>query len=106
MFLVMPLIMSDQTRKSFVYILTNKGRTVLYTGVTNSLYRRMLEHKDKLIEGFTKKYNVDLLVYYEFFDNIGDAIFREKMIKKKSRRGKIILIESMNKDWNDLSLEF
>ena len=93
-------------RKSFVYILSNKRHTVLYVGVTNDIVRRIYEHKNKLIEGFSKKYNLDQLVYYEVHDRIEDAITREKLIKKKSRRGKIILIESINKQWIDLSLEF
>jgi putative endonuclease len=75
----------------------------LYTGVTNNLARRMFEHKEKLVDGFTKKYCVDSLVYYETHFDIREAIYREKMIKKKSRRGKVLLIESMNKEWKDLS---
>ncbi|HLB58667.1 MAG TPA: GIY-YIG nuclease family protein [Bdellovibrionota bacterium] len=86
-----------------IYILSNRHRNVLYTGVTSNLARRMYEHKNKLISGFTFKYNVDQLVYYELFEMMTDAISREKMIKKKSREGKIKLIESINPDWNDLS---
>ena len=87
----------------YVYIMTNKNKTVLYTGVTNDLNRRVCEHKEKLIKGFSKSYNIDRLVYFEQFYNIDEAITREKRIKGGSRRKKIDLIESMNKDWEDLS---
>jgi len=86
----------------YVYILTNKNNTVLYTGVTNDLIRRSAEHKEKKTKGFTQKYNVDKLVYYEAFDVIYDAIAREKQIKGGSRQKKIALINSMNKEWEDL----
>ena len=87
----------------FTYLLTNKNRTVLYCGVTSNLARRMWEHQNKIIPGFTAKYNANILVYYEFHDSIEEAIYREKMIKKKSRKGKINLIESQNPNWNNLS---
>lgn len=90
-------------RKYYVYIMTNKRNTVLYTGVTNNLFERVFQHKNKLVEGFTKKYNINKLVYYEEFDNAYDAISREKQIKGGSRKKKIDLIESMNKEWKDLS---
>jgi putative endonuclease len=86
----------------FVYIMTNKSKT-LYTGVTNNLVRRVYEHKNKLIEGFTKKNNINKLVYFELFDNPDDAIKREKQIKGWLRKKKIDLIESMNPEWKDLS---
>jgi len=86
----------------FVYIMTNKSKT-LYTGVTNNLVRRVYEHKNKLIEGFTKKYNINKLVYFELFDNPGDATKREKQIKGWLRKKKIDLIESMYPKWKDLS---
>lgn len=86
----------------YVYILTNKSKT-LYTGITNDLNRRLYEHKIKLINGFTKKYNLDILVYFEMFNNPDDAIRREKQIKGWLRKKKIALIESMNPDWKDLS---
>ena len=86
----------------YIYILTNKNLTTLYTGVTNDLNRRVLEHKEKQNRGFTSRYNVDRLVYFESYQRIEEAILREKMIKKKSRKGKIILIESMNPSWSDL----
>ena len=86
----------------YVYIMTNRSRT-LYTGVTNDLVRRVYEHKQKLIEGFTKKYNITILVYYEATPDIRSAIAREKQIKGWLRRKKIALIESMNPQWRDLS---
>ena len=89
----------------YIYILTNKSKT-LYIGVTNNLNRRVYEHKNKLIEGFTKKYNLDKLVYFEVFNNIEDAIRREKQLKNWHRQWKINLVESVNKEWKDLSLEF
>jgi len=89
-------------REYCVYIMTNKYNTVLYTGVTNNLMRRIYEHKNGLAEGFTKKYNVHKLVYYEVGDNIHAAIAREKQIKGGSRQKKIDLINSMNPEWKDL----
>ncbi len=87
----------------YVYILTNQYNTVLYTGVTNNLERRLYEHKNKLINGFTKKYNVDKLVYFEQTDNINSAIAREKQIKGWIRKKKDELIASINAEWKDLS---
>ena len=86
----------------YVYLLTNKNNTVIYTGVTNDLKRRVYEHKEKLIDGFTKKYNVNKLVYFEATNDIKSAIRREKQIKAGSRKKKIDLINSTNKDWKDL----
>ena len=86
----------------YVYLLTNKNNTVIYTGVTNNLKRRVYEHKEKLIDGFTKKYNVNKLVYFEATNDINSAIRREKQIKAGSRQKKIDLINSTNKDWKDL----
>lgn len=88
----------------FVYILTNKSNRVLYTGVTNDLNRRIFEHKNKLIEGFTKKYNLNKLVYIEEFASVTDAIYSEKKIKGWIRKRKIDLIELRNPDWKDLSV--
>jgi len=82
--------------------MTNKTSTVLYTGITNNLRRRVYEHKQKLVEGFTKKYNVVRLVYYEVFSDCYSAIQREKQIKDGPRRKKEELINSINKDWQDL----
>ena len=90
-------------KQFYVYFLTNRNNNVLYTGVTNNLSRRVYEHKNKLIEGFTKKYHVDKLVYYEAYADSLNAITREKQIKGGSRAKKIQLIESMNKEWDDLS---
>ncbi len=86
----------------FIYLMTNPNNTVIYTGVTNDLIRRVYEHKNKLIEGFTKKYNVVKLVYYEIFDDPTSAINREKQIKGGSRKKKVDLINSMNEQWQDL----
>ena len=86
----------------FVYLLTNKNNTVIYTGVTNDLKRRVYEHKEKLIDGFTKKYNMNKLVYFETTNDINSAIKREKQIKAGSRQKKTDLINSINKEWKDL----
>ena len=83
-------------------MVTNRHNTVLYTGVTNDLRRRVYEHKARLIDGFTKKYNIAKLVYYEIFDDIENAILREKQIKGGSRERKIRLINNMNGTWEDL----
>ncbi|MDD4355910.1 MAG: GIY-YIG nuclease family protein [Smithellaceae bacterium] len=85
-----------------VYIVTNKNNAVLYTGVTNDLNRRVFEHKNKLLDSFTKKYNVDKLVFYEVYEDINNAIAREKQIKGGSRAKKIQLVEEMNSEWKDL----
>jgi putative endonuclease len=82
--------------------MTNKDNKVLYTGVTNDLKRRVYEHKNKLAEGFTKKYNISKLVYYEVFEDIEAAILREKQIKGGPRKKKLELINGMNKEWHDL----
>jgi len=92
---------SDE-RNYYVYIMTNYKNTVLYTGVTNNLKKRVYEHKLKLVDGFTKKYNVNKLIYYEIFNDINNAIAREKQIKSGSRKRKIDLINRLNKDWKDL----
>ena len=90
----------------FAYILTNFTNKVLYVGVTNDLIRRIYEHKNKLIKGFTQKYNLTKLVYFEEFSRIEDAIAAEKKIKGWLRFKKIKLIESVNPKWKDLSLSF
>ena len=89
-------------REYYVYIMTNKSRT-LYTGITNDLVRRVYEHKQKLVAGFTRKYNITRLVHFEPYGNVNDAIAREKQIKGWLRAKKIALIESMNPHWEDLS---
>jgi putative endonuclease len=86
----------------YIYILTTARNSVLYTGVTNDLYRRCIEHKQGGKSGFTKRYNVNKLVYYEIYENIEIAITREKQIKGMSRDKKINLINDFNPDWNDL----
>ena len=89
-------------RLYYVYIMTNAYNKVLYTGVTNDLERRCYEHKHKIVKGFTRKYNVDKLVYFEKFDFIDLAISREKQIKGYSRAKKIALINILNKEWKEL----
>ena len=89
-------------RQYYVYILTNRTKTVLYTGVTNNLRRRILEHKQGLVKGFTRKYRVHRLVYYEIEHNICEAIIREKRIKRWHRKWKMALIEKENPLWTDL----
>ena len=91
--------------ESYVYLLANKHNNVLYTGVTSDLIRRVYEHKNKLVAGFTQKYNVDRLVYYEVCSGIVVAIEREKQIKGWSRKKKHELINALNPEWNDLYLE-
>ena len=93
------------SKEYYVYIVTNKSRT-LYTGVTNDLMRRVYEHKNKLIKGFTSKYHIQYLVYYETSSSIDSAIEREKQIKGWLRAKKIALIDSINPAWNDLSEEW
>src|SRR3972149_743280 len=89
-------------KQYYVYIMTNRSKT-LYTGVTNDLTRRVFEHKKKMVDGFTRKYNITKLVYYEETNDIQVAIGREKQIKGWLRSKKIALIESVNPEWNDLS---
>lgn len=89
-------------RQYYVYILTNKNNTVLYTGVTNDLIRRTYEHKSKLVGGFTKKYKITKLVYYECCTDPKSAISREKQLKGGSRSKKTQLISSLNPQWHDL----
>jgi len=87
----------------YVYIMTNKNDTVLYTGVTNNLKVRTYQHKNKLVKGFTQKYNVSKLVYAEVYDYVWDALRREKQIKSGSRQKKLDLINRNNPEWKDLS---
>jgi len=86
----------------YVYIMASKRNGTLYIGVTNDLIRRIYEHKNNVTEGFTKRYNVHELVYYEVLEDINDAIYREKCIKKWKRAWKIELIEKNNPSWKDL----
>ena len=90
----------------FVYILTNKTNKVLYTGVTNNLYRRLYEHKNHLVDGFSSKYNTNKLIYYEVSESVESAIAREKQIKAYRRDKKIALINELNSARKDLSLEW
>ena len=91
--------------KYYVYIMTNRSKT-LYTGMTNDLIRRVYQHKRKEVAGFTRKYNITKLVYFEETDDVGTAILREKQIKGWLRSKKISMIESVNPDWEDLSQDW
>ncbi|MGD9379904.1 MAG: GIY-YIG nuclease family protein [candidate division WOR-3 bacterium] len=89
-------------KQYYVYIMTNKKNNIIYTGVTNNLKKRIYEHKEKLVAGFTRKYSINKLVYYEIFDSSYSAITREKQIKGGSRQKKINLIKTLNPGWDDL----
>lgn len=89
-----------------MYIMTNQYNKVLYTGVTSNVFKRVNEHKEKAVAGFTSRYNVTKLVYYEEFATMPEAIAREKKIKGGSRQKKIDLINSTNPEWKDLYEEF
>ncbi|MFH0991183.1 MAG: GIY-YIG nuclease family protein [bacterium] len=93
-------------RNYYVYLQTNWNNKVMYVGMTNDLIRRLTEHKNKLVQGFTSKYNVNKLVYYEHTTDLYSAIMREKQIKKWRREKKNHLVESMNPEWKDLSSEW
>jgi putative endonuclease len=95
-----------QMNQYFVYILTNKSNKVLYIGVTNNLERRMYEHRNQMIDGFTKKYNLTKLVYFEEASDVKSAIEREKQLKNWHRDWKISLINQVNPNWDDLSEGF
>jgi len=90
----------------FVYIITNRHNTVLYTGWTDELYRRAMEHKEKLLPGFTSRYNVDKLVYYEEYLDKQEAFDRERQLKRYRRAWKEDLISKMNPEWRDLTVNF
>jgi putative endonuclease len=90
-------------KKSYIYFLTNKNKTVNYIGVTSNLLKRIYQHKSKQYKGFTAKYNCDQLVYYEEFEDITQAIAREKQLKSGNRKRKESLINLENPNWNDLS---
>jgi putative endonuclease len=93
--------------KGFVYIMTNKNNSVLYTGVSSDLKGRILKHQSKFyLNSFSSKYNITKLVYYECFYTLSEAIKREKQIKGGSRKKKIALINEMNPEWKDLGLNF
>lgn len=91
-----------QFKQYYIYIMTNFENGTIYTGVTNDLVRRVYEHRNGLVEGFTKKYDLKKLVYYEISDTIEVAILREKQIKGGSRKKKLDLINNFNKKWDDL----
>ncbi|MFH1175644.1 MAG: GIY-YIG nuclease family protein [bacterium] len=93
-------------RINSVYIMTNEGNSTFYTGVTNNLERRVYEHKNKTIKGFTERYNLDKLVYFENYKYIQDAIFREKQIKSGSRNSKLKLIRKENSVFKDLAKDW
>jgi len=94
------------TKTYYVYILASKRNGTLYIGVTNDLERRLYEHRNNLIEGFTNKYNVHHLVYYEDVNDIQSALQREKQLKRWTRKWKIELIEKVNPEWRDLAEDF
>ena len=98
--------MTKRFHNYYVYLITNKHNTVLYAGVTNDIERRIYEHKHRIFDGFTKKYNLTKVVYYEYFDQIDQAINREKEIKGWKRKRKNALVESLNPEWKDLSEEW
>ncbi|SFR49153.1 GIY-YIG nuclease family protein [Thiomicrospira sp. ALE5] len=89
-------------KQGFIYIMSNKKNGTLYVGVTSNLIQRVYQHKQHLIEGFTKRYNLNRLVYFEQLDEISSAIEREKQLKSGSRQKKIQLIEQVNPEWDDL----
>lgn len=95
--------MYKTSHQYYIYILASQKNGTLYIGVTNDIERRVLEHKEKINEGFSSRYNINRLVYFESFQYINDAILREKRLKKWNRQWKINLIEEENKEWNDLS---
>ncbi|GAA4970797.1 GIY-YIG nuclease family protein [Algibacter aquimarinus] len=98
--------MHKNIHQYYLYILSNKKDGTLYIGVTNDLERRMFEHKNKLVEGFTSKYGLDKLMYFETYQYVNDAIKREKNMKKWKRQWKINLIEEDNSNWEDLSADW
>ena len=89
-------------KNAYVYILTNEYNTVLYIGVTSDIVKRIYEHKNKVVDGFSKKYNLNKLVYYEIYEDVVTAIEREKFLKGKVRKYKIDLINRINPNWDDL----
>jgi len=91
-----------EMKRPAIYIMTNKRNGTLYTGVTSNLVKRVYEHKEGVVPGFTKNYDCKQLVYYETHESMDNAITREKQIKSGSRDKKLALIESMNPEWNDL----
>src|SRR4030042_1765444 len=93
------------SKQYYVYIMTNDTNTVTYTGITNDLIRRVYEHKNKLVAGFTSRYKITKLIYYEVSEDVESAILREKQIKSWPRKAKVVLINTLNPDWHDLYQE-
>jgi len=91
-----------ENKQCYLYLLTNNNNTTIYIGVTSNLIKRIWQHKNKFAKGFTYKYNINKLVYYEVYDNPENVITREKQIKAGTRENKINLINSMNPEWIDL----
>ena len=89
-------------KHGYIYIMSNKKDGTLYIGVTSDLIKRVYEHKNSFVDSFTKKYNLKTLVYYEVYEDIQEAIKREKQLKAGNRKKKLELINSMNENWNDL----
>ncbi|WP_281388000.1 GIY-YIG nuclease family protein [Atribacter laminatus] len=89
-------------KQAYIYFMSNRYNKVLYVGITSNLMKRVWEHKNKVVDGFTKRYNLNKLVYYEIYDDIETAINREKQIKSWPRKKKIELIHSLNPHWDDL----
>jgi len=98
------VIVNFMQKQYFVYLMVNQRNTVLYTGITSDLFKRVNEHENKAVKGFTKKYNVDKLVHYEVYDTSQEAILREKQIKAGSRQKKINLIKKDNPNFRNLSV--
>ncbi len=94
------------SKRYFIYILTNKNHTVLYTGFTDDLAKRILGHRSKIFKGFTQKYNIVKLLYYEEYSDKGVALYREQQLKRYRRKWKENLIDSMNPEWRDLAEDF
>ena len=90
-------------KSSYIYFLTNKNKTVIYIGVTSDLLKRIYQHKTKAFKGFSSRYNCDILIYFEEFTDINQAILREKQLKSGSRKRKENLVNTMNPEWKDLS---
>lgn len=95
--------MGESGKRGYIYIMTSTNHGVLYTGVTNDLLRRVYEHKQGINEGFSKRYHAHILVYYEGYSDIKDAIIREKQLKNWGRKKKAVLIGRMNPEWKDLA---
>ena len=98
-------MINNMSKYHYIYIITNKKQGTLYTGITSDLLKRIWQHKNKVVKGFTNKYNLDKLVYYETSEVVDNAITREKQLKNWKRQWKIELIEKENPEWKDLYQE-